>query len=45
MCGDPFQFDEATNTKDWYIQKVKEVAALLDYGDPQNSRVIHKHFA
>ena len=30
-----FQFDEATDTIDGYIQKVKEVAALLDYGDPQ----------
>ena len=30
-----FQFDEATNTIDGYIQKVKQVAVLLDYGDPQ----------
>ena len=30
-----FQFDEATDTTDGYIQKVKQVAALLDYGDPQ----------
>ena len=30
-----FQFDEAINTIDGYIQKVKEVAALLDYGEPQ----------
>ena len=30
-----FQFDEATNTIDVYIQKVKQVAALLDYGEPQ----------
>ena len=30
-----FQFDEATNTIDGYIQNVKEVAALLDYGEPQ----------
>ena len=29
-----FQFDEATDTIDGYIQKVKQVAALLDYGDP-----------
>ena len=28
-----FQFDEATDTIDGY--KVKQVAALLDYGDPQ----------
>ena len=35
MHGDPFQFDEATNTIDGYIQKVKQVAALLDYGDQQ----------
>ena len=31
----PFQFDEATNTIDGYIQKVKQVAALLDNGEPQ----------
>ena len=30
-----FPFDEATNTIDGYIQKVKQVAALLDYGEPQ----------
>ena len=30
-----FQFDEATDTIDSYIYKVKQVAALLDYGDPQ----------
>ena len=30
-----FQFDEATDTVDGYIQKVKQVAASLDYGDPQ----------
>ena len=30
-----FQFDEATNTIDGYIYKVKQVAALLDYGEPQ----------
>ena len=30
-----FQFDEATDMYRWYIQKVKQVAGLLDYGDPQ----------
>ena len=30
-----FQFDEASNTIDGYIQKVKQVEALLDYGEPQ----------
>ena len=30
-----FQFDEATDMIDGYIQKVKQVAALLDYGEPQ----------
>ena len=30
-----FQFDEATDTIDSYIHKVKQVAALLDYGEPQ----------
>ena len=29
------QFDEATDTIDGYIHKVKQVAALLDYGEPQ----------
>ena len=30
-----FQFDEAMDTIDGLIYKVKQVAALLDYGDPQ----------
>ena len=30
-----FQFDEATDTIDSYIHKVKQVTALLDYGEPQ----------
>ena len=30
-----FQYDEAINTINGYIHKVKQVAALLDYGDPQ----------
>ena len=30
-----FQFDEATDTIDSYIHKVNQVAALLDYGEPQ----------
>ena len=30
-----FQFDEATDTIDGYIHKVKQVAALLDYGELQ----------
>ena len=30
-----FQFDEATDTIDGYIYKVKQVAALFNYGDPQ----------
>ena len=30
-----FQFDEAADTIDGYIHKVKQVAALLDYGEPQ----------
>ena len=30
-----FHFDEATNTIDGYIQKVKQVAELLNYGEPQ----------
>ena len=30
-----FHFDEVTNTIDGYIQKVKQVVALLDYGEPQ----------
>ena len=30
-----FQFDENADTIDSYINKVKQVAALLDYGEPQ----------
>ena len=30
-----FHFDEATDAIDGYIQKVKQVAALLNYGEPQ----------
>ena len=30
-----FQFDEATNTIEGYRHKVKQVAVLLDYGEPQ----------
>ena len=30
-----FHFDEATDTINRYIQKVKEVVALLNYGEPQ----------
>ena len=30
-----FQFDENTDTIDSYIQKVKRVAPLLNYGEPQ----------
>ena len=31
-----FHFDEATDTIDGYIQKVKQVVALLNYGEPQS---------
>ena len=31
-----FHFNEATKTIDGYIQKVKQVVALLNYGEPQN---------
>ena len=30
-----FQLDEATDTIDGYIHKVKQVPALLEYGEPQ----------
>ena len=30
-----FQFDEATDTIDGYIHNIKQVAALLNYGEPQ----------
>ena len=30
-----FQFDESTDTIDSYIHKVKQVSALLNYGEPQ----------
>ena len=35
MHGGSFQFDEATNTIYGYIYKVKQVAALSDYGESQ----------
>ena len=38
-----FQFDEATDTIDRYIHKVKQVAALLDYGEPQILELFKKH--
>ena len=38
-----FQFDEATDMIDGYIQKVKQVAALLDYGEPQILELFKKH--
>ena len=31
-----FNFDEATDTIDGYIQEVKQLAALLNYREPQN---------
>ena len=40
-----FQYDEVTNTIDGYVQKVKQVAALLDYGDPQILELFKKCFA
>ena len=40
-----FQFDEVTNTINGYIQKVKQVAALLGYGEPQILELFKKHFA
>ena len=30
-----FQYDESTDTIDSYIHRVKQVAALLNYGEPQ----------
>ena len=38
-----FQFDEAIDTIDGYIYKVKQVAALLDYGDPQILELFKMH--
>ena len=38
-----FQFDEATDTIDGYFHKVKQVAALLDYGEPQILVIVQKH--
>ena len=35
MLGDLFIYDENTDTIDSYIYKVKQVAALLNYGEPQ----------
>ena len=30
-----FQYDENTNTIDSYILKIKQVASLLNYGEPE----------
>ena len=35
MLGRSFQFDENTDTIDSYIHKVKQIAALLNDGEPQ----------
>ena len=35
MCGDPFFCDENEDTIDSYIFKVKQVASLLNYGEPE----------
>ena len=45
MCGDLFNLMKQPTTIDGYIQKVKQVAALLDYVAPANSTVIQEHFA
>ena len=39
-----FQFDEATDTIDGYIHKVKQAAALLDYGEPQILELFKTHY-
>ena len=40
-----FQFDENADTIDSYIHKVKQVAALLNYGEPQILELFKTHFA
>ena len=40
-----FQFDEAIDTIDGYIYKVKQVGALLDYGDLQILELFKNMFA
>ena len=39
------QFDENADTIDSYIHKVKQVAALLNSGEPQILRAFQKHLA
>ena len=38
-----FHFDEATDTIDGYIHKVKQVVALLNYGEPQNFGTVQEY--
>ena len=38
-----FRYDENSDTTDSHISKIKQVAALLNYGEPQILRVIQEH--
>ena len=40
-----FRYDENEYIIDSYILKVKQVASLLNYGEPENFRIIQKHIA
>ena len=38
-----FHYDENTDTIDSYISKIKQVAALLNYGELQNFEIVQKY--
>ena len=40
-----FQYDENTDTIDSYILKIKQVASLLNYGEPEILEFFKKHLA
>ena len=40
-----FHYDENTDTIDSYVLKIKQVASLLNYGEPEILRAFQKHFA
>ena len=40
-----FHYDENTDTIDSYILKIKQVALLLNYGEPEILELFKKHFA
>ena len=44
MHGDPFNFDENTETIDVYVTQIRQVSTLLGYGESQILEVFKIHF-